>query len=170
MPRSTWPTTRSDLITGTSYLFNHLRKFGLLMHVGNGSVLSKTEAMVFPSSRVEYSVADTSRFNVLDVNGSVAGFIDFTQEFKYLGSIIHSSLTSEADVDRRIKSATAAFGALKNIFTNRNIDLKIKGRIYTALCLSILLYGSEVCCLKEDLFHRLRSFHHRCARTMCRIN
>ena len=162
--------TRSDLITGTSYLFNHLRKFGLLMHVGNGSVLSKTEAMYFPSPRVEYSVADTSRFDVLDVNGSVAGFIDFTQEFKYLGSIIHSSLTSEADVDRRIKSATAAFGALKNIFTNRNIDLKIKGRIYTALCLSILLYGSEVWCLKEDLFHRLRSFHHRCARTMCRIN
>ena len=113
---------------------------------------------------------DTSRFNVLDVNGSVAGFIDFTQEFKYLGSIIHCSLTSEADVDRRIKSATAAFGALKNIFTNRNIDLKIKGRIYTALCLSILLYGSEVWCLTEDLFHRLRSFHHRCARTMCRIN
>jgi hypothetical protein len=162
--------TRSDLITGTSYLFNHLRKFGLLMHVGNGSVLSKTEAMFFPSPRVKYSVADTSRFNVIDVNGSVAGFIDFTQEFKYLGSIIHSSLTSEADVDRRIKSATAAFGALKNIFTNRNIDLKIKGRIYTALCLSILLYGSEVWCLKEDLFHRLRSFHHRCARTMCRIN
>ena len=162
--------TRSDLITGTSYLFNHLRKFGLLMHVGNGGILSKTEAMYFPSPRVEYSVADTSRFDVLDVNGSVAGFIDFTQEFKYLGSIIHSSLTSEADVDRRIKSATAAFGALKNIFTNRNIDLKIKGRIYTALCLSILLYGSEVWCLKEDLFHRLRSFHHRCARTMCRIN
>jgi hypothetical protein len=71
--------------------------------------------------------------NVLDVNGSVAGFIDFTQEFKYLGSITHSSLTSEADVDRRIKSATAAFGALKNIFINKNIDFKIKGRIYTAL-------------------------------------
>ena len=124
--------------------------------------------MYFPSPRVEYSVADTSRFDVL-VNGSVAGIIDITQEFKYLGSIIHSSLTSEADVDRRIKSATAAFGALKNIFTNRNIDLKIKGRIYTALCLSILLYGSEVWCLKEDLFHRLRSFH-RCARTMCRIS
>ena len=35
---------------------------------------------------------------------------------------------------------------------------------------SILLYGSEVWCLKEDLLHRLRSFYHRCARTMCRIN
>jgi hypothetical protein len=39
-----------------------------------------------------------------------------------------------------------------------------------ALCLSILLYGSEVWSLREDLLSRLRSFHHRCVRTMCRIN
>ena len=40
-----------------------------------------------------------------------------------------------------------------------------------ALCqYYILLYGSEVWCLKENLLHRLRSFHHRCVRTMCRIN
>ena len=38
-----------------------------------------------------------------------------------------------------------------------------------ALCLSILLYGSEVWCLWEPLLARLRSFHHRCCRTMCRI-
>ena len=39
---------RADLITGSSYLYNHLRKFGLLMHVANGAVPSKTEAMYFP--------------------------------------------------------------------------------------------------------------------------
>ena len=39
-----------------------------------------------------------------------------------------------------------------------------------ALCLSILLYGSEVWCLREDLLSRLQSFHHRCVRVMCRIN
>ena len=54
--------------------------------------------------------------------------LDFV--FKYLGSIVHYSLSSEADVDKRIKSATAAFGALKNVFTNRHLDLKLKGRIY----------------------------------------
>ena len=56
------------------------------------------------------------------------------------------------------------------MFTNRHLDLKLKGRIYVALCLSILLYGSEVWSLREDLLSRLRSFHHRCVRTMCRIN
>ena len=58
------------------------------------------------------------------------------------------------------KSATAAFEALKSLFTNRHLDLKLKGRIYVALCLSILLYGSEVWSLREDLLSRLRSFHH----------
>ena len=162
--------SRDDLVNGTSYLFNHLSKFGLLMHVGNGNVLSKTEAMYFPPPRVDYSTADTSRFDVTNVSGVPIGFIDFAKEFKYLGSIVHYSLSSDADVDKRIKSATAAFGALKNIFTNRQLAPETKGRIYVALCLSILLYGSEVWSLREDLLNRLRSFHHRCVRTMCRIN
>jgi hypothetical protein len=50
-----------------------------------------------------------------------------------------------------------------------NIDLKVKGSAYVALCSSTLLYGSEIWCLRKDLLNRLRHFHHRCARTMCHI-
>ena len=127
--------------------------------------------MCFSRPRTEHSEADTSRLDVFDArNGSILGFIDFTKEFKYLGSVVHYSLSSEADADKRRKSATAAFGALKRVFSNRHLDLKMKGRNYVALCLSILLYGSEVWCFREDLVNRLRSFHHRCVRTMCRVN
>jgi hypothetical protein len=87
----------------------------------------------------------------------------------YLGSIIDSSLTSDADVNMRIESATSAFGALKNVLTSLPVDLRVKGRIYNALLLSILFYGSEAWCLREDLFNRLRSFHNRCVHSMCRI-
>jgi hypothetical protein len=125
--------------------------------------------MFFPPPRRLYSEADTSRLGVLDYQGNPVGFIDFTTESKYLGSIVHHSLTSDADADKRMRSASAAFGALKNILTNKYIHLKVKGSAYVALCLSILLYGSEIWCLREDLFNRLRHFHHRCARTMCRI-
>jgi hypothetical protein len=45
----------------------------------------------------------------------------------------------------------------------------MKGSVYVALCLSIILYGSFIWCLQEDLFNRFRHFHHRCARTMCRF-
>ena len=62
---------------------------------------------------MDYSNADTSRFDIRNADGSTVAFVDFTKEFKYLGSIIDSSLTSYADVDMRIKAATSAFGALK---------------------------------------------------------
>ena len=76
---ATFFNSRADLITGSSYLYNHLRKFGLLMHVGNGACTSKTEAMYFPPPRVEYSAADTSLIEVCDPNGAPIGFIDFTK-------------------------------------------------------------------------------------------
>ena len=83
------------------------------MHIGVDTTLSKTEAMYFPPPRVDYSTADTSRLDIRNADGSTVGFVDFTKEFKYLGSIIDSSLTSDADVNMRIKTATSAFGALK---------------------------------------------------------
>jgi hypothetical protein len=133
--------------------------------VGRGTTASKTEAMYCPKPRKLYEEENTARFQV---DGD--GFIDFTKKFKYLGSIINSSLTSDSDIDKRIKSATAIFGALSScIFSKKDIDLKVKGRIYVSLVLSVLLYGSETWALREDLSQRLRSFHHRCVRTMCRI-
>jgi len=106
--------SRGELIRGSSHIFAHLRKFGLCMHIGRGDAASKTEALYFPLLRAAYEAADTSRFYI---DGT--GFIDFCEKFKYLGSILHYSLTCDADVDKRIASATAAFGALKNIFTDK---------------------------------------------------
>ena len=61
----------------------------------------------FPPPRTAHEAADTSRFCV---DGT--GFIDFCEKFKYLDSILHYSLTSYADVGKRVASATADFGAL----------------------------------------------------------
>ncbi len=96
-----------------------------MMHIGVDTTLSKVEAMYFLPPRVDYSTADTSRLNIFNADGSNIGFVDFTKEFKYLGSIIDSSLTSDADVDMRIKAATSAFGALKNVLTSLSVDLRV---------------------------------------------
>jgi hypothetical protein len=116
--------SRDDLEKGASCFHAHLLKFELTMHIGTGATPSKTKAMYFPPSRRSYSAANISRLDVLDSLGNPVGFIDITTEFKYLGSIIHHSLTSDADVDKCTRSASAAFGALKNILTNKHIDLK----------------------------------------------
>lgn len=44
-------------------------------------------------------------------------------KLKYLGSIRHYSLISDGNVDKRIASATAAFGALTNIFTSKYLSV-----------------------------------------------
>ncbi len=118
---------------------------------------------------MDHSNADTSRFEIRSADGSAVGFVNFTKEFTNLGSIIVTSLTSDADVDKRIKVATSVFGALKNVLTNLFVDLRVIGRINNALVSSILLYGREAWCLREDHFNRLRSFHNRCVRSICRI-
>ena len=91
-----------------------------------------------------------------------------------MGSVLHYSLTSDdsdADVDRRIASATTTSGALKNIFLIRGrrllvIDLTgrrqrylsegLKGEVYEALVSPTFRYGCEAwSSLREDLFKRL---------------
>ncbi len=69
-----------------------------MMHIGVDTTLSKAEAMYFSPPRVDCSHVDKSRFDIHDAYDSTVGFVDFTKEFKYLGSIIDSSLTSDADL------------------------------------------------------------------------
>jgi hypothetical protein len=52
--------------------------------------------------------------------------------------------TSDADVHKRIKAATSAFGAFKNALTSLSVELRVKGRIYNALVLSIKAFSSMV--------------------------
>jgi hypothetical protein len=157
--------TRSDLTVGGNYIFQHLKRFGLHMHVGRGNTASKTEAMYFPAPGTKYEDGDTTDFTI---DGT--GFISFTKEFRYLGSIIHYSLTSDADVYARIAAAGKAFGALRTcIFRNKRVSESMKGRVYNALVLSILLYGCESWCMTTKLLASLRTFHRQCVRAMCRV-
>ena len=90
--------------------------------------------------------------------------------FVYLGCLIHQTLTSGADVDRRIKKASAAFGALQDCFFKHHLpSLKDKGLVFSTLVVSTLLYGCEVWPLKKKELRRLSTFYNRCVRSMCRV-
>ena len=78
--------------------------------------------------------------------------------------------TDKVDVEARIGAATRAFGSLSRlVFKSTSISTTAKREAYVALVLSILLYGSEGWCLTAELWGKLRRFHNRCARSMCRI-
>jgi hypothetical protein len=112
-----------------------------MMHFGTGAAPSNTGAMYFPPTRRLNSDADTSMLDVLDYPRESYRLHLFYDGI-YLGSIVYHSLTSDADVDKHNRPSSAAFRALKNILTTKDIDLKVKDSVYVALCISILLYGS----------------------------
>ena len=94
----------------------------------------------------------------------------FTERFKYLGSSVDESLSDDAEVSKRIKAASGAFGAMrKQVFESKHISRQTKKVVYVTLIINILLYGSECWCLTETLLHQLRSFHHHCIRVMCGV-
>jgi len=60
---------------------------------------------------------ETANFCVAD------GYVSFTQTFRYLGSLINYSLRDDDDITARIASATAAMGALKDVWRNPHLDI-----------------------------------------------
>ena len=125
-------------------------------HVGRGAAKSKTEAMYFPPPRTSYQDANTLP---LEIDG---GVVTFTQSFKYLGSLLSSNMDDTADVEARVKAASAAFASLKpQLFGSKNVKLAYKTRAYEGLVLGLLLYGSEAWSLTQELKRRLQSFHNR---------
>ena len=66
----------------------------------------------------------------LDLPG---GSIDWVSEFPYLGSLIAESGRAHEEVDRRIASASRAFGALRQpIFEDPDLSITTKRYIYRA--------------------------------------
>ena len=169
--------TRAALQEGTQRLYSHFVRWGLSMHVGRkekdketGEMVfgeSKTEAMFFPGAGKGYSDEDTT---FIWVDGD-QGIARFTKSFKYLGSLLVPSLKSTTEVDKRLAAASGAFGALRKcVFGNKDISYRVQGKVYQALILSVLLYGSECWTLGSVDRTRLILFHRRCVRTMCRVN
>ena len=92
------------------------------------------------------------------------------EEFPYLGSVIASSRTVNADVETRIAKASCAFGALrKPVFMDKNLRLD-KRRVYDACVLAVLLCGSECWTPLRRHARKLNSFHRRCIRTILGIS
>ena len=106
--------TGEDMAAGTSYLFSHLRKFGLKMHVGSGSTASKTEAINYPAGTVPYENGDTTPFAVLGPVGEDLGPLSSTNEFGCLGFTVHSSLTPDSNAKHGLRQPQVRRCNLKN--------------------------------------------------------
>ncbi len=102
----------------------------------------------------------TANFPVAD------GFVSFTRTFRYLGSLINYSLHDNDNITTRIASATAAMGALKEIWCNPHLNIYNKYLLFRAIQMNLLLWGAETWSLRKTQLDQLEIFLHR---SICRI-
>jgi len=149
----------------------HFARWGMQVHEKPTDTKVKTLVLFCAAPPSEYTNPPT--FDNADLSGIVlptGNVIPAVDRTKYLGSMLSRDGTDKADVEARLVAASRAFGSLsKLVFQSASVSPAAKREAYVALVLSILLYGSEGWCLKATLWRKLRSFHHRGARRMCRV-
>ena len=86
--------------------------------------------------------------------------------FMYLSSNLSSDCEATSEVKCTLARASKAFGALRVPIFNSHLSINTKRSVYTAVIISILLYGAETWTLKAPAVRMLTSFHNRCVRTI----
>ena len=153
---------------------NHFDRFGMEVHREDRRKSDKSKSRVLFCAKPLHMYENPETFDDTDLSDIELGnqyFIPIVDKSCYLGNMVSRNCTDEDDVDNRIEKAGAAFGALrKPLFSSTSVTYQAKCMVYVILILSILLYGAESWCLTEQLYKRLRNFHARCVRVMCRVN
>jgi hypothetical protein len=76
----------------------------------------------------------------------------------------------DREVKMRIGKANAAFGRLGKIWKENGYSIKTKIRLYSALVVSTLLYGSETWPMTANNRKRLEAAHHKWLRSILHIS
>ena len=85
------------------------------------------------------------------------------ESFTYLGSVLSNKHNIDEEIVSRINHASASFGHLRSrVFDNSNLKIKTKVSVYTAVCLSTLLYSAESWTVYRRQIKPLEAFHIRC--------
>ena len=125
---------------------------------------AKTEVMYRTPSN---NISSTATQPVINVEGHP---LKVVSHFKYLGSYVASDVSLDREINNRISSAAAAFGKLrKRVFNNHDLELETKLRVYQAIIIPTLLYGSETWTTYRYQVKELEKFHQRYLRLIMNV-
>ena len=139
------------------------------MHLGSETTKSKSEATFFPTSLKQARSDQTNNHVPEELLLPNNKKVHFVSRFKYLGSIITPLLNEDAEIDARIKKAKSIMGASKYFFDNKDVDKRIKTKIYVAGPCNALLRGCETWNLTKDNLKKIMVFHHGAIRRILGI-
>jgi len=137
-------------------LMGTLRAWGLIVNV------PKTKRMVIGSGPAPVPAAAAA----LPADAA-RGPVEHVQAFKYLGVLTTAEGTQQAELRARKAEAARVFNSMeKRVWRVHAYSDRLKGELYKAYVLSILLYGSEVWAPSQGQLHVLHVFHLGCLRRM----
>ena len=91
-------------------------------------------------------------------------------EFTYLGSTRSCNGCIDDEIQARMVKASASFGRLRRrLWNNHHVSMRVKGKIYRAFVLSILLHGAEAWTVYRRHMKTLHAFMMRNLRSVMRI-
>ena len=144
--------TPEELQSSITALCDIYNAMGLVINTDKTEVLYQWYATV-PPTPPEIRIGETP--------------LKSTNQFCYLGSILSSNCSIDAEINSRIRKACAAFAKLrKNVIHTHNLRLATRVAVYKSICLSILLYGLETMTLYRRHIHLLERFHIKCVKEM----
>lgn len=93
----------------------------------------------------------------ITINGQRLKAVD---KFTYLGSTLSRNVVVDDEIDARLSKANAAFGRLyPNVWNRRGITVQTKIKVYRAVVMTTLLYGSETWTVYRRHASKLNHFH-----------
>ena len=144
------PEELQEMLTAAAHMYH---RFDLKINAGKTEVLA-------------WSPSNESSFSFL-IDGES---LNVVPSFKYLGSYLSNDFKLDKEVENRMSQASKAFARLRErVFVNHNLSLSTKVKVYEAICLFVLLYGSEAWTLYARHVKVFEMWHIRCLRSILGI-
>lgn len=103
----------------------------------------------------------------IKINGHI---LESTKHFPYLGSHLSSCANIDAEIQHRLRCASAAFGRLlRRVFDNHDISVRTKLYVYNAVVTPTLIYGCETWTTYRRHLKCLERYHQRCLRRILKV-
>jgi len=111
-------------------------------------------------------VTGTGRTSV-DIGGDAN--LELVDKFCYLGDMLSVEGDADAAVETRIRIGWNKFRQLVPLLTNKDVSLKVRGRLYSSCVRSSMLHGSETWPITKESEVALQWAEMRMVRWMCGV-
>ena len=130
---------------------------------------SKTKAMWIPARGEE----ETAQLldDIWITKGEKGRAIPYTNEYIYLGYLLHVSLKDDRAIRARITASNNLFGSMrKEILGAKATSTKVKKIVFVGMVLAMLLYVAEIWLISAEMERELCTCYRRWIRCMARVN